>query len=290
MINMPEFEIDDESVARAERLSSQLVDALRQATGERHPSEMAEVFSEQRYAEEAGETPIDDVLANVGQMAQEFAMARRWDGEVPCLKLQDAALAPISMAEFFGGSHWPIFGSQEWMEVWERYGRFPFSPHRFWREFVRRFTRGEEEVVTTNVAEAEEAVGPSLRDFLVFRFAGMKEWRRWIQAIGGQHSRGSRGYPPGTAAAGGTSPPPAVGAGGGLQVQVSCRTPGLRIHVSPAYFVTWRFFGSPSTPVTSYVLPGRYIFAGDGSMLPRLRRDNGVFCIPPNYHPALTRF
>lgn len=286
---MPEFELDDESVARAERLSSHLADALRQATGERHPSEMAEVFSEQRYGEEAGETPIDDVLANVGQMAQEFAVARRWGGEVPCLKLEDGALAPISMGEFFGGSHWPIFGSQEWMDVWERHGPFRFSPRRFWREFVLRSMFAEEEPVITNVAEAAEAVRPSLRDFLVFRFAGMKGWRRWIQAIGGRLSRGSRGFPPGAPPAGG-SPPPAVGAGGGLQVQVSCRTPGLRIHVSPAYFVTWQFFGSPSTPVTSYVLPGRYIFAGDGPMLPRQRRDNGVFCIPPTYYPALTRF
>jgi len=42
--------------------------------------------------------------------------------------------------------------------------------------------------------------------------------------------------------------------------------------------------------VASYVLPGRYIFAGDGPMLPRRKKDPTIFCIPADYHPAITRF
>jgi hypothetical protein len=71
---------------------------------------------------------------------------------------------------------------------------------------------------------------------------------------------------------------------------VACGTPGLRIHISPAYFISWIYFGSPTTPVSSYVLPGRYVFAGDGPMLPQLTVDNGIFSIPPNYTLTLARF
>lgn len=289
---MPDFEPDEESVSRAVKFSSRLVHDLRMVTEEGPPSEMRrELFSEQRYAEQAEGVPINDVVANVGRMADEFAMARRWDGEVPCLKLADGNMAPISMTEMFSGPYWPSYGSEEWTEFWERYGPFPFPPHRFWREFLRRSQRGEEGVVVTDFHEAVRSIERNLTSFLSYRFAGMKKWREWFQGISGQFFGGSKG-PPRSRGPGGSSPPPppAVGPGGGFQVQVSCLTPGLRIHVSPAYFITWVFFGCPTTPVTSYVLPGRYVFAGDGPMLTRRTKDHGVFCIPPTYHPALTRF
>jgi hypothetical protein len=289
---MPEFNLDDESISRAEKLSSRLAHDLRRVSEEGPPAEMRrELFSEQRYADEAEGVPINDVVTNVGQMAQEFAMARRWDGKILCLKLEQGDLAPISMSEFFGGPHWPSYGSEEWIEFWERFGPFPFPPHRLWREFLRHSERGEDGVVITDVHEAVEGVERNLSSFLSYRFAGMKRWREWIQGIGGRFFGGSKGPSRSRGPGGGSSPPPpAVGPGGGLQVQVSCLTPGLRIHVSPAYFITWVVFGSPTTPVTSYVLPGRYVFSGDGPMLPKRTRDHGVFCIPPTYHPTLTRF
>ena len=150
-----------------------------------------------------------------------------------------------------------------------------------------------------DVREAEEGVERGLSGFLSYRFSGMKKYAedrttptglRWIQRIRNQLFGGSTRSPRGRGAGSGGPPPPAVGASGGLQVQVSCLTPGLRIHISPAYFINWVFFGSPTTPVTSYVLPGRYVFSGDGPMLPKRKMDNGVFCIPPTYNPSLARF
>ena len=288
---MPAFELDEESLSRAQGLSSRLMHDLRTVSEAGRPSEMRrELFSEQRYAEQAEGVPISDVVANVGQMATEFATARRWDGEIICLRLDDGELAPISMTEFFGGPFWPGYGSEDWIEFWESSG-FPFPPHRFWRDALRRSGQEEERVLVTSIPEVLETVQRNLNGFLSYRFAGIKKWGEWIHGAGRQMFGGSR-RPPRGGGSGGSSPPPppAVGPGGGLQVQVSCLTPGLRIHVSPAYFITWVFFGSPTTPVTSYVLPGRYVFAGDGPMLPRRTKDHGVFCIPPIYHPALTRF
>ncbi len=67
-----------------------------------------------------------------------------------------------------------------------------------------------------------------------------------------------------------------------LSFQVS--TPGrsgLRIHYTPSYFVDWNnVFGSPTTPVDGWILPGRYKF---GAMTPNgdFLIDNANFDIPP---------
>ena len=278
---MPEFTPDQESIARADRLTSRLMHDLRMLS-ERRPSAEArrELFSIERYTEEAEEVPLTDVLATFGQMATEFALARRWDEEVLCLESAEGELIPVSMTAFPGGPFHPFYDYGDWMELWERYGPFPPSLlHRFWQELRRRH---QHPYRITHVSEAEEGVQDSARRFLAYRFAGLKNWSAWIQGAGSSGSSGAE--------SGGGATPPSVGTGGGLQIQVSCRTPGLRLHVSPAYFVTWVFFGSPTTPVTGWVLPGRYIFAGDGPMLPNLTVDNATFCIPPTYNPALTRF
>jgi len=114
-----------------------------------------ELFSEQRYSEQAEGVPINDVVTNVGQMAMEFATARRFDGEVPCLKLSDGGLAPISLAEFLGGGAFLPFGSENWLQLFDRYFGFP---GHFWREIFRRSGPQGDGVVATNVGEAEGTI------------------------------------------------------------------------------------------------------------------------------------
>jgi len=287
---MSEFELDKESIFRAEKLSSRLMEDLGMVSEEGPRADRGrELFSEERYAQQAEGVPINDVVANVGQMATEFAMARRWGGEILCLELDDGELAPISMAEFFGVPFWPSYSPENFIELWDRYDG-PFTFRRFMKDAYRRSKQQEERVMLTNVGEAKGGVRRSLNGFLSYRFAGMKLWGEWIQGIETHLFGESKGLFRGKGSGGSTPPPPAVGPGGGLQVQVSCLTPGLRIHVSPAYFINWVFFGCPTTPVASYVLPGRYVFSGDGPMMPKRKKDRGVFSIPPTYHPFLTRF
>jgi len=283
-----EFEPDQESVSRAEKVSSRLMQDLRIVSEEAPPFEVArEVFSERRYAELAGGVPINDVVWNVAQMAIEFGIARRLEGRIVCLRLDDGELAPISLTELLGEPFWLGIGPEVWVAFWEWYPRLPFPAELVRRWVLRRVELLEERVTVTEVREAEGAIQRNLLRFLSYRFAGMKALAKWIGEAGTQLFGGSKGPEPARST---PPPPPAVGAGGGFQVQVSCRTPGLRIHISPAYFINWVFFGSPTTPVAGYVLPGRYVFAGDGPMLPRRRRDPAVFCIPPTYYPALTSF
>ena len=286
---MTEFTPDEESVSRAEIVSSQLMKDLRETTQSSSPSDIRrELFSVRRYADQAGDVPIGDVVANIGQMATEFALARRWDGEIPCMRLDGGEIVPISISAFFEGPFPGFYSSTSFMEFLERYGPFPFPIHRYLKELIRHEDSEDNNVLLSHVEEAEERAQPSLAKFLSYRFAGMKRWAEWIHGKDTADSNTQKTS--GSSAAAPPPKPPAVGAAGALQVQVSCSTPGLRIHVSPAYFINWVFFGSPTTPVTGYVSPGRYVFAGDGPMLPRRTKDNGVFCIPPNYYPSLAKF
>lgn len=287
---MPDFELDQESVSRAASLSSRLMQDLRMVSEQGPPSEgRREVFSEQRYADQAEGAPIADVVDNVAQMATEFAMLRRWDSEVLCLKLDDGELIPISISESLGGSPWP-YGSQHWFEFWEREFPLPF-PRRFWRDILRRSGQDEEQVKVVNVREAEKGVGRNLSAFLSYRFAGMKRWTEWIQGVrnplfGGPGASSSGA---GTGSAG--PPPPAVGPGGGLQVQGLLPHTGIADSRLASLFHQLGVFRQPQrhqSPVTSS--PAVTSLPGDGPMLPRRTRDRAVFSIPPTYHPTLTRF
>ncbi len=282
---MANFQVDPESIERAEKLSSRLVNDLRKASADRANSQFREfVLLERGYVDEGTEPQIADVIENINQMATDFALARRWDGKVPCLRLKDGGLAPITFNEFFGASasegrvmvDHPIY-----FEPSFAYGR--------WREVLRTIEKeADDNIVLTEVPEAEERVQKSLNSFLAHRFAGLKTLGEWVKLgrkfgprfLSGIYKwrRNSQMLPPG------------ISEDGGMRVRVSCRTRGLRLHVSPAYFINWVYFGSPTTPVESYLLPGRYVFAGDGPLLPRRRKDPTVFNIPADFYPRIVKF
>ena len=225
---MPDFEPDQESIARAAALSSRLMNDFRAVAEGRSERLRRKIFSERRYSEQADGVPISDVVTNVGRMATEFALARRWDNRIPCVKFDDGDFAPISITEFLGGST-SFLDSEEWFAHWERYGPVRFG--RLLRDALRYSREEGERLIATDVAEAEERVGRSLQGFLSYRFAGIKAWAEWNR--GSQLFGGPKG-PSGGIGGASTTSPLAVGPGFFLQVQVSCLTPGLRIHVSPA--------------------------------------------------------
>ncbi len=111
---MPESELDEDSVQRAERLSSRLLDDSRIVFEQGAPEMGAKFFSEQRYFEDAAGVPIGDVLAGVNEMAGEFALVRRWETQMPFLELAEDEWAPISLVEFLGGPMGSAYGSPDW--------------------------------------------------------------------------------------------------------------------------------------------------------------------------------
>jgi hypothetical protein len=66
-----------------------------------------------------------------------------------------------------------------------------------------------------------------------------------------------------------------------LEVEIHTEESGLRIHYTPSYFIDWsNVFGAPTTPLSGWILPGRYKFGAmraNGELL----TDNSNFDVPP---------
>lgn len=72
-----------------------------------------------------------------------------------------------------------------------------------------------------------------------------------------------------------------ISANPGLNFRVITQGVGLRVHWSPAYFFDPNnVFGSPTSPVDSWIQPGKYIFGAAGPTFP-LKFESAQFDIPP---------
>ncbi len=65
-----------------------------------------------------------------------------------------------------------------------------------------------------------------------------------------------------------------------LPFEVNTRTPGIDVEHAPAWFLSWDFFGGPTTPTEGWILPGLYRFRGRDHT-GRYRFDAAKFRIPP---------
>ncbi len=72
----------------------------------------------------------------------------------------------------------------------------------------------------------------------------------------------------------------------GCLFTVTSNTPGLNVHWSGAYYKSKKYFGGPTTPVTSALQAGKYIFAVDGGPYVTDQWDNSPVTIPGTYPPT----
>jgi hypothetical protein len=72
-----------------------------------------------------------------------------------------------------------------------------------------------------------------------------------------------------------------------LTISLSTINHGLQIQASPAYFISWSYFGNPTSPISGYLKPGRYIFGGQGLGLPTFTVDKTFVDVPPNFNVNL---
>lgn len=74
----------------------------------------------------------------------------------------------------------------------------------------------------------------------------------------------------------------------GLKFRVVTQTRGLRVHYSPSYFMSWRVFGAPTSPVDGWIQPGQYKFGAVGTNY-SFRYDSADFEIPPRTEAILVK-
>jgi hypothetical protein len=74
----------------------------------------------------------------------------------------------------------------------------------------------------------------------------------------------------------------------GLKFRVVTETRGLRVHYTPSYFISWRVFGAPTSPVDGWIQPGQYKFGAVGTNY-TFRYDSADFEIPPRTEAILVK-
>ena len=185
--------------------------------------------------------------------AQLYASMRHGPEEFPCVVF-DGTPVPLDYVEFARAALWG-----RGMRHFEDFP-FPFPFRHFFHEMRGDFKEwfGGPGISLTSV-HPMEALGlfrGRVVDFLTDRFAG----RSLV----------------------GVSPSP------GVRFKVNTQNQGERVHYSPAYFVKLStVFGAPTSPVISWIQPGRYVFAVVGPN-GRMRFDPGQFAVPPSHSAQLT--
>jgi hypothetical protein len=261
-IDFEGFQPDRDSLAQAESLSERFMSNIR----ERRPTGM----------EIRVDFPVRDVVANLDRLAIFLEVSRDLSPGIPCVQIAGEGWIPVepwSTGSPYGPhSSWPyppgpdyfLFMRDSWRRWLERMDRTP-SEEGAWR-----FSLVPEEVALAS------AKG-SLKTFLAYRISG---FFRFLSPRGPNPSSPTSQFPQGVG--------PAGSGRGYLSVTVHTANPGLQISSAPAYFITWTYFGAPSTPVTGPLLPGRYFFGGSGSLVPQFTVDPTAFSIPPTLSAVLT--
>ena len=217
--------------------------------------------------------PLADVNDNVQSMKAQFDYCREVNEGVPSLRAE--------------GNRIPIFW-QQWesfqSDLRDQYLRFSspryFYDFRDFLYFLNRYEGRSKESLLESVPLEQSLTdtAKSLLSFLTARIVGVARAVQLPGSGGGNDGGGGGGSGGGTGGSGGS--------GGGavhyVTISVSTINHGLRLQTSPAYFIRWGHFGHPTSPVSGPILPGRYLFGGDGPSVPTFKFDPVPVDIPPH--------
>lgn len=209
-----------------------------------------------------------DVTFLLNRLTKLLMIIKRVNDKVPCLLL-DNRFVPLDILQEF-----PTFNHQFLGDSWQHplflSWKHPLFEHYLY-EILEHYLKGDEEAVikSQNNRDVINSLHDSLTTFLTTRIFGIKSQNnnRINKNVSSKLNQNlSMAY---------------------LNVVVKTNKPGLQISFAPAYFISWMYFGAPTTPVSGHLQPGRYIFGGRGSLLPKFTYDPTIFKVPPNTTCAL---
>jgi hypothetical protein len=259
-LKMPEhrpFKIDPDSLLRAEAISRAAANVIDQAI-ELRPVQM--LRREAQYAVQHGasqpveqayaDSTLGDVVASLDRASVDFTFYSRI-GAAPVLTSNETPMA-VSLKTVLSD----VGKTEMNVEVYQHLAQ----DLRSMESVLLDWTQRNDSRAVVKVEDARNGFLAHLAGFLGNRLSGLKQWKD-----------NDNGGDPGL-----------------FHVEVRCRTPGYSVQISPAYFIDWVFFGSPSTPVAKNIPPGRYIF---GTYVNNtLIEDKTIFQIPNDFNPDLKRF
>ena len=185
-----------------------------------------------------------------------------YEDDIPCLVIGTSKI-PVNSAKYIANPDFlpQVLAPNEIMQA---------GPGRQLITFVRNIKNADNRRFTTVSRRAlEQSMTSTVQEFVLVRQASSNN-REVRQSILNNSGGGSSGGGGG-------------GAPGFLTIDLTTATSSLDIQSSPAYFINWDYFGSPSKHVVGYLKPGKFIFAGSGPSLPALKVSSLKIPIPPNF-------
>lgn len=228
-------------------------------------ADIVESILERRRPDAPENLYVEDLVLH----ASEFLFEHRFISDIgerfPCIRRENGSTAPIALWNF------PPSGGPLLREP------FGFSFLDYYRD---RIERDEEEdgIVFVKPDVAKSYLRSGMIQFLISRMRSLSvSFDRSVQLINLQlptsNFFGQRRARISTS---------------GFRVDVSA-SPNLRVHVSPTFRRSWRFFASPTSPASGTLPGGIYEFAVDGGPYSTITPDAGTFDIPyTTVTPALT--
>lgn len=227
-----------------------------------------QVFSDEDSREissSSDNVAINDVKENLKELKQQIAILKRFGiNDFPCFIVNED-LIPIDIFQLLQlERYYPYY-----RDLYDKNILFDeYLYYMFRRDGLRNFKFVKNVGFDSLKSNLERLVRP----FLEIRFASLfdREIRNDIQSnVKTSTNSTTNNY---------------------LTVKVNTINQGLDISASPAYFISWKKFGSPTSPVTGYLMPATYLFAATGVNLPKFTIDKIPVDIPPNFDINISTF
>jgi hypothetical protein len=198
--------------------------------------------------------PFFDVEGDVEAFAADAEIAERFKVPIPCLRLgtKGDRLAPVSLERVIGfpphlQAGYPVAArrhirGQVFGELFSRYG---------YQELL--YQRGP--YIPTDVETARRSFRGLATEFVATRLASLRR---------------PEDQPSMIQLSGGSGPPIHTP---GCTFVVTTNSPGLRVHWSGAYYIAANYFSSPTSPATSVLQSGTYVFGVDGGPYSTIQWD-----------------
>ena len=203
-----------------------------------------------------GDLVLSDVESDANKFTEELSLLEDLDANVPALRVDDERV-PMSLSLALGGTPDGGFLPIGFTVGGRLQRHHPFF-FEFFHDYLRPLLRGEHRIAGFELMDRSEARMAFVRhatDFVATRIAGVRAFRR---------SEGNRtSYRSSMLNLRQILRGPQVSTPG-CTFTVSANSAGLRVFWSGAYYVTPNRFNHPTSPTTSVLQSGTYIFGVDG--------------------------
>ena len=202
-----------------------------------------------------------DIIQTMAAYKRSLELAKEYSDGLPTLKLGSHRI-PIDILYYL--RHFSRLSGILPRFQYERYSYFSMidffnnANRRFYSFFFKELSR-QSEIDVIPFRNATDLTYRNLSIFLGYRTAGLEYLAR-KQNFAARFGNNSNYY----------------------QIKLTTQHLRLQVEATPAFFLSWSYFGHPTSPLVGPLQPGWYLFGGTGPSLPSFTHDPTIIKIPPH--------